>query len=217
MKVRSKPRSPHQATRSSNSSSLTPFSATALILTPSPASFAASSPSITWSKLAPARDRAEFFGIERIERDVDALDAAIGKLAAKRLSWLPLVVTVSSSRSPALRWRDRPRNSDMMLRRTSGSPPVRRSFRTPRPTKALHTRSSSSSVKRSCLRQEGHVLRHAIDAAEIAAVRHRNPEIGDSAPKRIDKLLALHRWKIPPALTVCRGLFIYSPVPQLPA
>ena len=37
----------------------------------------------------------------------------------------------------------------MMPRRTSGSPPVSRSFRTPRATNALHSRSSSSSVSRS--------------------------------------------------------------------
>jgi len=35
----------------------------------------------------------------------------------------------------------------MMPRRTKGSPPVRRSLRTPRATKAEHSRSSSSSVK----------------------------------------------------------------------
>ena len=39
----------------------------------------------------------------------------------------------------------------MMSRRTSGSPPVMRSFRTPLATKAVHSRSSSSSVSRSRL------------------------------------------------------------------
>ena len=37
----------------------------------------------------------------------------------------------------------------MMPRRTSGSPPVSRSLRTPLATKALHSRSSSSSVSSS--------------------------------------------------------------------
>ena len=37
----------------------------------------------------------------------------------------------------------------MIPRRTSGSPPVSRSLRTPRAMKALHSRSSSSSVSRS--------------------------------------------------------------------
>ncbi len=38
-----------------------------------------------------------------------------------------------------------------MSRRTSGSPPVRRSLRTPLPTNAVHSRSSSSSVSTSGL------------------------------------------------------------------
>ena len=37
----------------------------------------------------------------------------------------------------------------MMFARTSGSPPVSRSLRTPRPMKALQSRSSSSSVSSS--------------------------------------------------------------------
>ena len=69
--------------------------------------------------------------------------------AAKRFSWLPLVVSVSSSSRPASRCRDSAWNSHMMFLRTSGSPPVMRSLRTPRLTKAEHMRSSSSSVSRS--------------------------------------------------------------------
>ena len=37
------------------------------------------------------------------------------------------------------------------------------------------------------LRQKIHVFRHAIDAAHVAAIRHRNADIGDHAPKRIDE------------------------------
>ncbi len=37
------------------------------------------------------------------------------------------------------------------------------------------------------LRQEGHVLRHAIDAAEIAAVGDRHPQIGDPALIGVDQ------------------------------
>ena len=39
------------------------------------------------------------------------------------------------------------------------------------------------------LGQEGHVFRHAIDAAEIAAVGHRDAQIGDGAPERVDHRL----------------------------
>jgi hypothetical protein len=59
------------------------------------------------------------------------------------------VVTVNSSSAPLSRWRDSERNSVKMSLRTSGSPPVMRSFRVPRRTKAEQTRSSSSSVRRS--------------------------------------------------------------------
>jgi hypothetical protein len=37
------------------------------------------------------------------------------------------------------------------------------------------------------LGQEVHVLGHAVDAAEIAAIRHRHAQIGDRARKRIDQ------------------------------
>ena len=43
------------------------------------------------------------------------------------------------------------RKKDRMLRRTSGSPPVIRSFSTPRRMKVEHMRSSSSSVSNSAL------------------------------------------------------------------
>ena len=36
--------------------------------------------------------------------------------------------------------------------------------------------------------QKGHVFRHTVNAAEIATVGHRDPEIGDLAAERIDQL-----------------------------
>ena len=45
------------------------------------------------------------------------------------------------------------------------------------------------------LRQEGHVFRHAIDAAQVAAVGDRDPEIADGTPERID-----HGWRNPPGI-----------------
>jgi hypothetical protein len=60
-----------------------------------------------------------------------------------------LVVSVNSSSAPVERCRDSERTSDITLRRTSGSPPVRRSLRTPLAMKAEQSRSSSSSVSRS--------------------------------------------------------------------
>ncbi|MNL87219.1 hypothetical protein D3C87_2162710 [compost metagenome] len=60
-----------------------------------------------------------------------------------------MVVSVSSSSAPEVRWRESERNRLMMSRRTSGSPPVSRSFFVPRLTKAVAIRSSSSSVSSS--------------------------------------------------------------------
>ncbi len=37
------------------------------------------------------------------------------------------------------------------------------------------------------LGEEGHVLRHAVDAAEIAAVGHRDAQVGDRPPERVDE------------------------------
>ena len=37
------------------------------------------------------------------------------------------------------------------------------------------------------LRQERHVLRHAIDAAKIATIGHRDAQIGDRASERVDE------------------------------
>ena len=144
------PRPCAHSTRSPNSSSLTPLSATALILTLQPGRLRGIDAGQDLVELAPARDGAELVGVERVERDVDALDAVSRRARAAYFgSCEPLVVSVSSSSAPVARWRESEANSVMMPRRTSGSPPVSRSLRTPRSMKALHSRSSSSSVSRS--------------------------------------------------------------------
>ena len=74
-----------------------------------------------------------------------------------------------------------------MSRRTSGSPPVMRSLRTPLPTKTRAEPVELLERQQILLGQERHVLRHAIDAAEIAAVRDRDPQIGDRAAERVDE------------------------------
>ena len=75
----------------------------------------------------------------------------------------------------------------MMSRRTSGSPPVMRSLRTP-----LRDEGGAEAVEllerqEVALGQEGHVLGHAVDAAEVAAVGHRDAQIGDRAAERVDE------------------------------
>ena len=78
-------------------------------------------------------------------------------------------------------------NSVMMPRRTSGSPPVSRSLRTPLRDEGRAQPVELLERQQVGLRQERHVLGHAIDAAEIAAVRHRHAQIGDRPRERVDQ------------------------------
>ena len=150
-----------------------------LILTARPAARAASIPSITLSR-SPQR----VIAWNRSGRSVssDTLMRRTPPPRARRrsgASWLPLVVRVSSSSAPLSRWRDSARTSHMMFLRTSGSPPVSRSLRTPWRMKAEHEAVELLQGQNLLFRQKGHVFRHAIDAAEVAAVGHRDPQIGD--------------------------------------
>ena len=74
-----------------------------------------------------------------------------------------------------------------MFLRTSGSPPVRRSFRTPALDEGRAEPVEFLERQHVLLRQERHVLRHAIDAAEVAAVGHRDAQIGDRPAERVDQ------------------------------
>ena len=137
---------------------------------------------------APARDGAEFLGVERIERDIDAPHA--GRLDLARHIWRAASRWWSASARrdrPVRRCRDSELTRVMMPRRTSGSPPVRRSLRTPRATKARAQPVELFQRQNVGLGQEGHVLGHAIDAAEIATVGDRDAQIRDVAAERIDQ------------------------------
>ena len=188
MKVRSMPRPCAQSTRSASSSSLTPLSATALILTLRPAACAASMPASTLSR-SPQRVMARnLSGIERVERDVDALDAAALR-ARRRISpsCEPLVVSVSSSSAPLLQMPRQRREQ-----RHDVAPHQRLAAGQPQLAHALGDEGRAQPVEflqrqQVGLRQERHVLGHAIDAAEIAAVGHRHPQIGDGPGERVDQ------------------------------
>ena len=108
-------------------------------------------PSMTWAKRPQRVMRANFAGSSVSSETLTRLTPQSASSAAKRRSWLPLVVSVSSLSAPVARWRDMARKKVMIPLRTRGSPPVIRSFSTPRPTKAEQRRSSSSSVRSSAL------------------------------------------------------------------
>jgi hypothetical protein len=113
--------------------------------------------------------------VERVERDGDAVRPASFSDCALRASSEPLVVRVRSSGFAGRR----AQRASMATRfsrflRSSGSPPVRRIFRrrgrrTGRATRVISSNDSSE------VRQVGvvlveHFLRHAVHAAEVAAV-----------------------------------------------
>ena len=106
---------------------------------------------------------------------------------AKRASCEPLVVSVSSSRAPArevARQRADQRHDVLAHQRlAAGEPELAHAAGDEgraQPVELLER-------QHVLLRQEGHVLRHAIDAAEVAAVGHRDAQIGDRPAERVDQ------------------------------
>ena len=181
------PRPCAHSSRAGNSSSFTPLSATALILTLRPAACAASMPARTLSS-SPQRVMARNLSGSSVSSETLMRRTPWPASSAAYFgSCEPLVVSVSSSSAPVARWRDSEANSVMMPRRTSGSPPVSRSLRTPARDEGAAQAVELFEREQVGLGQERHVLRHAIDAAEIAAVGHRDAQIGDRAPERIDE------------------------------
>ncbi|MNZ90721.1 hypothetical protein D3C78_1096900 [compost metagenome] len=144
MKLMSRPCSMAKSTSAGTSSALRPFITTAFSLMPvKPAACAASMPASTW-RSSPVRVMARKRSGSRVSRLMfSRLSPASCRERAWRTSCEPLVV-MHNSRSPgsAARRSHRP----TMPGRTSGSPPVRRSLRTPRATKMRATRSISSRV-----------------------------------------------------------------------
>ena len=55
------------------------------------------------------------------------------------------------------------------------------------------------------LGQELHVLGHAVDAAEVAAVGDRDPQIGDRPGERVDQRRAVGDGGCCPCIVDCRG------------
>ena len=67
-------------------------------------------------------------------------------------------------------------------RRSSGSPPVRRTSSTPREVNTSTSRAISSNVRSSCRGQPDVILlRHAVVAAQVAAIGHRDAQAAQRA------------------------------------
>ena len=185
IKVRPKPRPWAQRIMSSISSSFTSRSATVLILILRPARSAASMPLHHLSEIAAAGDGPEFGGIERVERDVDALHAASGK----RLGVKGELAAVGGERELVEAAAEMPRQP---LDQPHDVPPHQRlAAGQPQLAHALGDEGDRQPVEllerqQVVARQEGHGLRHAIDAAEVAAVGDRDAQIGDVPAEPVD-------------------------------
>ena len=94
------------------------------------------------------------------------------------------------------------RKKVMMPLRTSGSPPVMRSFSHAQADEGRAEAVELLERQEVRLGQEGHVLGHAVDAAEVAAVGDRDAQVGDRAGEGVDKLQRHGEkvWRAAPAL-----------------
>ena len=163
------------------------FTATALILIGrSPAAWHGSMPCEHLVEIVAPRDLREALAVERIEVDVEAAQPGI-------------VERLAPARPAARRWWSAPGRrcpgmaascsiSTGRSRRTSGSPPVTRSLLIPSPTATRTKRSISSKVRISRAVHELHVrLRHAVEAADVAAVGDADAQIVVHAAEGIDE------------------------------
>jgi hypothetical protein len=150
-------------------------------------------PSHHLGEIALAGNGPEFAGIERVERDVDTGDAASGKrLGMKReLAAIggegKLVETAAEMPGEPL---EQPHDVPPHQRFAAGQPEL---------AHALGDKGGCQPVdlleRQDVLaRQEGHGLGHAIDAAEVAAVGDRDPQIGDVPAEGVDHGLSGHAY-----------------------
>ena len=124
--------------------------------------------------------------LERVEADVEPLQAGV----LERLRLLGQQDAVGRQRDIVESRQSRPaaRRARGRSCRTSGSPPVSRSLLTPKPAATRTNRSISSNVRISTSRHETHVLgRHAVEAADIAAIGDADPQVRVHAAEAIDE------------------------------
>ena len=153
------------------------FTATAFsLIGAKPSRFAQLEPVQHALQIVAPRDLEEARAIERIDVDVEAPQTRVVKrLRASSSSSTPLVVSARSWIPGIAASR---RISTGRSRRTSGSPPVTRSLLIPSPTATRTKRSISSKSRISLPLHELHVrLRHAVEAADVAAVGDADAQV----------------------------------------
>ncbi len=148
-------------------------------------------------EVAPACHRAELRRIKRVERDIDASDAVsrkVGRVSVELGAVGRQRELIERARSKVARQRGHERHDAAPHQRfAAGQPQLAHPFGDEgraEPVKLFERENVG-------LGQEGHVFRHAIDAAEIAAVRDRHAQVSDGAAEWIDQRLRCE----------CRGAF----------
>src|SRR5690606_7531408 len=134
----------------------------------------------------PPGDCSEAVGFERVERDIDTLHAAGRQLAG-----------VSRKLTAVCGERQLLERARLEVPRKGAEQPhdvlahQRLTARDPQLVHAFGDKGRAQPVKllqgqEVLLRQEGHVLGHAIDAAKIAAVRYGDPQVSHAPPEWVD-------------------------------
>ena len=136
---------------------------------------------------APAGDLRELRGVEGVERDVDAPDPAVGELACEAAE----LAAVGGEREFAQRaGREMARH-----RAEEGHDPLADQRLAAGDAQLLDAEADEGRAEpvellqrqELGLGQELHVLRHAVDAAEVATVGDRHAQVGDRARERVDQ------------------------------
>ena len=149
-----------------------------------PAFSAAAIASRTTSSCPRRRMAANRSGRSESQLTLTRRSPAAASSSATLASSVPLVVMARSSNPTA---ESRPMSDGSPLR-TSGSPPVMRRAETPRPLATLGQSCDFVERQQFVLRQEGEpFFGHAVDAAQIAAIGHRNAEVVVHPPVAIDQ------------------------------
>ncbi len=153
-------------------------------------------------EIAPAGDRPELDRIKGIDGDVDAPDTGLGQLSGetgelRAVGGQRQLVEGAGVKVPRQRAYEA-HDVAAHQRLATGEPQLAHPARHEGRAQAVQLLQAENVL----LGQEGHVLGHAIDAAEIAAVGHRDAQIGDRPAEAVDERRAF------------RGCVELHPVPR---
>ena len=141
------------------------------------------------AEIAPAGHLAKLERVERIQRDVDALDSAVDEFAGKAGELRAvgrqghfIERSHGEMAGKPMEQRHHIAPDQRLAAGNANSPGAQADEGRAQPVELLET-------EHVALRQEIHVLGHAVDAPVVAPVGDRHPDIGDRAAKRVNKRL----------------------------